>query len=40
MKMREKLTGASKVTIFLRDDIYLEAKWACNGVDLKFIKYL
>lgn len=37
-KEREKLSGARKVTIYVRDDIFLATKWANDGRDFKLIE--
>lgn len=36
---RAKLPGARKITIFVRDDVFLSTKWAMNGdINLSFIE--
>lgn len=35
---REKLHGASKVTIYVNEEVYLATKWAMNGTDFNLIE--
>lgn len=38
-EQRSKLSGAEKLTIYLKEDLYLETKWMKNCIDFSFIEF-